>query len=227
MTISIYALFDPREPGVVRYVGKTIRPLNERLWRHLGDLRHNADRSHKRNWLIGLDREGVRPGIRLLEIVADGADWQERERFWIAALSWRLTNGNSGGLGGHIWTQEARQKLREANLGKKASPETIEKLRRSHLGIRPSEESRRKQSEARRGRKMPTGFGAKISAALKGRKMSPEWLAKIAAARRGQKWNDEQRARLKEARKASWAPGGAMRIAMAQRREKKLGLNLD
>lgn len=48
---------------------------------------------------------------------------------------------------GHIVTPEMREKLRKANLGKKASWETREKLRSSHLGFSPTEETRKKISE--------------------------------------------------------------------------------
>ena len=38
MKAKIYALQD--ESGKIRYIGKTLRPLKERLYGHLRDVRH-------------------------------------------------------------------------------------------------------------------------------------------------------------------------------------------
>ena len=52
------------------------------------------------------------------------------------------------------WTEEAREKLRLANLGKKHSGETKEKIRQGNLGKKMSIESREKMRLARLGIKL-------------------------------------------------------------------------
>ena len=74
--------------------------------------------------------------------------------------------------GRHV-SDETRQKMREANLGKKLSRKTRKKLSKALLGIHRSEETRKKMSNAKcgmkfwnngvkciRAKKCPKGFKA-------------------------------------------------------------------
>lgn len=71
-----------------------------------------------------------------------------------------LSRSNS--MKGHVVTEETREKLRAANLGKKASDET-----------------RLKMSAARKGRKNTTEQIEKVAAWHRGRKRSPETIQKL------------------------------------------------
>jgi hypothetical protein len=77
---SIYALCHPGT-GEIRYIGQTVKPLNQRLNGHVSDHKN----SHKTNWVNTLKAQGLRPVIQLLE----EGDWTQeecdaREIEWIA-----------------------------------------------------------------------------------------------------------------------------------------------
>lgn len=94
-----------------------------------------------------------------------------------------LLNKTYGGDGssGTIRTQETREKLRKANLGKKLSPEHREKLSIAAKNRPPiSEKTRAKISAISSNRSAETR--AKIGAWGKGRKQSAETIAKRSAA---------------------------------------------
>ncbi len=116
----IYALADPLDPGTIRYVGKTVKPLHRRLAEHVAD-RNRANRfCHRMAWIRKLVREGRKPVIRALEICSDTV-WVEREQHWIKQfkVSGRLINGTDGGEGGSgnsgwKWSKEALSKVSKA-----------------------------------------------------------------------------------------------------------------
>lgn len=102
----IYALSDER--GVVRYVGKTVRALGDRLGQHRRAARRGELPVNR--WLRKHDAS-----ISLLETVAAGKDWAARERHWIKQFSGllNLTDGGEG-LAGHVFSQEHRSKIAAA-----------------------------------------------------------------------------------------------------------------
>lgn len=92
--VAIYELFDPREPGRVRYVGKTLKPA-KRLTEHRRPK--GLNRLPVARWSLKLRREGVLVQMRVIEWVEA---WQEAERRWIAhyrALGTDLLNIHPGG----------------------------------------------------------------------------------------------------------------------------------
>ena len=93
----IYVLRDPQTLDV-RYVGKTIQPLRDRLGAHM--RRCKQLRTHRDCWIKGLLDAGIKPIIE--EIETASGDWETRERFWIAYYrkhSRSLTNQTEGGGG--------------------------------------------------------------------------------------------------------------------------------
>lgn len=72
----IYVLIDPRD-NAVRYVGKTLRPLN-RLREHISSSKN----PYMRQWIAELRKEGLSPICKFIERTS--VYWNERERFWIA-----------------------------------------------------------------------------------------------------------------------------------------------
>ena len=147
--ITIYGLIDPRSQQL-KYVGMTSKELSVRLDRHMREVGH----CHKRSWIQGLKKVGLKPDIFEIENV-DDTEWEEAERFWISYFKYigcRLTNIADGGMGGR-WnsrgqkrTPEQREKMRMALLGHKTSDETKEKLRKIFIGRKFSDESKRKMS---------------------------------------------------------------------------------
>jgi group I intron endonuclease len=124
--IYIYTLSHPIT-NEVRYVGKTINVLR-RFKQHLHDKRN----SHKASWVKSLKSEGLKPIMTILETCTD--NWQEREIFWISQYD-NLTNHSLGGGVDYIrtTTEETKEKLRQANIGKEKSKEHKAKISQSIL----------------------------------------------------------------------------------------------
>jgi hypothetical protein len=105
--VAIYELFDPREPGRVRYVGKTLQPA-QRLTAHRRPKQLN--RLPVARWSLKLRREGVMVQMRIIEWVEA---WQEAERRWIThyrALGNDLLNIHPGG---DSWRQQLAVSLED------------------------------------------------------------------------------------------------------------------
>ena len=70
---TIYALTEPT--GEIRYVGKTILPLKQRLVNHIGTAKgtkwHPAPKTHKGYWIRSLLRDNEAPIIKALFICED------------------------------------------------------------------------------------------------------------------------------------------------------------
>lgn len=110
MTV-IYALTDPRT-GDIRYVGYSSQ-LSRRFCAHLQDARKGL-LTHKAKWIASLLREGLRPGLEVLEESPVSAPQQEK--IWIAALrskGFNLTNDTDGG-DGVTMTPTIRAKIAQA-----------------------------------------------------------------------------------------------------------------
>lgn len=76
--VYIYALFDTRLPEYVRYVGASIDPA-KRLMTH---ERNGEATEAKRKWVKCLKENGVKVGMRILEIVPEHKAL-ERESYWM------------------------------------------------------------------------------------------------------------------------------------------------
>lgn len=94
-TIYIYALADPGEPSVVRYIGQSAEP-ERRLMSHMNECAE-PNQSARARWLRTLKAIGKHPLVTIL----DAIDWvggmnpaNDLERVWIAryAPARRLVN---------------------------------------------------------------------------------------------------------------------------------------
>ena len=114
-----------------------------------------------------------------------------------AELQSKQFTGTGNGMFGKHHTQEAKDKIRQKNLGKKLTLEQIEKLKKAITGKKKppiTDEHRAKLSAAQSGKNNPR-YGvevsdetrAKISEKAKGRKQSAETVQKKADAIRGLK----------------------------------------
>lgn len=111
---SIYVLRDP-EDGRVRYCGYAA-DVAARLRKHVRDARTGRERTRKADWIRALLARGVQPVVEVVERGTPGADWRERERWWIAhlrSIGAELTNATDGGEGvsGLTWRPEAAARL--------------------------------------------------------------------------------------------------------------------
>lgn len=76
MEIKIYYLKDPIT-NKIRYIGRTSRKLNERLLDHISSS-HSNHNSYKKNWILKLDSQGLKPEIGLLKKV--NCSWKESHK---------------------------------------------------------------------------------------------------------------------------------------------------
>jgi len=127
----IYLLRDNRT-GEIRYVGKTIQSLSERLERHCSAARRGMSQ-HVARWIKSAEYS---VSIEEIECCALGLI-DDRERHWIAlyrSSGARLTNIRDGGEGdgGFTLTVEQRAKIAEANLRRFSSPSAREAVSESN-----------------------------------------------------------------------------------------------
>lgn len=139
MPTMIYVLSDPRVPGSIRYVGKTTSGLPERLRQHIASARR-GDKSHRNHWIASLDAAAVRPLIVCIEVVAAEADWQERERYWIAfyrAAGHPLVNNSGGGDGQdsagwrRYWSDPVHRAAQSEKLGSHCAKPDVRAAKRA------------------------------------------------------------------------------------------------
>lgn len=126
MKTNIYVLVDPRNNNI-KYLGKTIKPLNKRLSAHLSD----KSKSKKSSWIKSLLSQNLKPIIRLVDSIE--SDWEFWEEYWITNLKLlgiELLNHTNGGEGmyGYIPSEETRQKWSIAFKGRKLSEEWKNKI---------------------------------------------------------------------------------------------------
>jgi group I intron endonuclease len=119
MEIKIYGLVDHRN-NEIRYVGKTKRQLNKRLYEHIYNKR--TIRTYKSNWITALRKENLNPLIIELEICNEN-NWIEREQYWINKID-NLTNLTKGGEDGSwTFTDESIKQMSEQAKKRWENPE--------------------------------------------------------------------------------------------------------
>lgn len=168
-------------------MGVTHDDPQRRFARHLSNARKSCPRYHSGKWIASLLRDDTTPVIQIID--QGTGDWEAAEVSWISIYKQQghaLTNHAEGGRGpiGCHRSQETRDRLRAANLGKKQSLEVVEKR------IAPL-----------RGRCLTDEMKAAISAANTGKIRSD----KVRAAMREMRSNPTWRARVSESNKRTWA----------------------
>ncbi len=174
----IYGLVCPIS-NEIRYIGKSDNP-RKRLQEHLNERRHN----HRGNWIQGLRVQGLAPILIILE-ETDADLWQECERRHIAAAraqGYRLTNqtngGEGGGILGRILSTTSRERIANAQRGRKRSPAANEKISAYQRQKRLSDETKQRISEARKGIQFSQETIEKLQRAATGKIHSEESRAK-------------------------------------------------
>ncbi len=160
--MDVYILTD--SAGEIRYVGETDKALEERLKEHLWPS-SLAKPGHKNNWIKALLAKGEKPQIFSLQKADSQAEMDAMEDYYInlfRSQDYSLVNDRGGGEGmknpsletrarmsaakkgkpshrkGAKQSEAAKEKIRQANIGKKASAETKNKMSASHLGNVPT-----------------------------------------------------------------------------------------
>lgn len=244
------------------YVGMSTASVRIRVHRHhLTALRRgNHDNTHlQRVWS---KRGEAAFGCAVLEAMpgATKAEVAAREIHWIATLDttdptkgFNRSTGGEATAKGHKFTPEQRQRISEAHKGIKIrdrGPEWREKLRQANLGKKKSEESKEKARIAMTGKKMSEEAKANMRAAqakiaARGPKppksaetrakiskassrprkpLSEEHKAKLRAARIGKHLSDETKAKMSATTKGvakSKETRARMKVASQLREDKK------
>ena len=201
-----YTIYCHIFPNGKRYVGQTCAPLYRRFGKNGSKY---ADQPYLYNAILKYGWNNIEHTVLASDLSYLEVD--EVERYYIALYN--CTNPDYGyniETGGSLhknMTEATREKLRQANLGKKLSEETCRKMGESrrgvnnpNYGVKYSDERRKQMSEARKGK--PSG--------AKGRKCSEEVKQKIRVAKTGVPshavWTDEAKARVAAAARARMTP---------------------
>lgn len=209
---NIYVLSAP--DGAVRYVGKTVLSLAERLSQHLSKARRGK-KGHTSNWIRSLG--DASPEITLLHVVV-GPGWAAAESALIAGLrgaGYALTNKTDGGEGapGYRHTPSARALVSEALKKRVYSAETRANMSAAQRGHETTAATRARISKAQKGKKrgprpaehVRRGFSTplevrlKQSLAQKGRKISEETRERLRTSHTGKTASEATRQRMREA----------------------------
>jgi hypothetical protein len=110
-----------------------------------------------------------------------------------ATVSQKVSGENNGMYGKHL-SDEAKEKLRNANLGKTLSDETKQKISEGNKGKVTSEETKAKQRESKLGEKNP----------MYGKHMSDSAKSKISEFNKNKIVSDETRRKASESNKATY-----------------------
>lgn len=142
------------------YVGQTIQGLEKRWRGHCKASKHGT--TYLSNAIQKYGSESF--AVELLEETTT-EHLNDRERYWIAKLkpAYNMTEGGEGG----IPSDEVRDKLRAAKLGKSLSIEHRAKMSASHSGEKNSMYGKRGSDNPNFGRKNTPETIAKMSAARK------------------------------------------------------------
>lgn len=221
MASGIYWLYQKSQDRAV-YVGSSSN-IEARFRRHRSELKL---KKHTNSYLqhVWDKYQADDFQFKVLEVCA-APHLLVREQFWADALSplcnlgkfvEHPTRGRKmpamseetrqrmiAALKGRPVTEETRQKLRKANIGKKNNPitkETRVKMRAAHVGKTLTEEHRRKIGDANRGK----------TSHNKGKRLSEETRHKISNALMGKVPSEETRRKLRDAamRRAEHVMGG-------------------
>lgn len=129
MKYKIYKLIDP-STNEIRYVGRTIQKLNNRLKKHI-----NAnDKSYRVNWIKSLLNKNLEPIIKLICETNSFDVCCRLEQFYIQKYKKEglklvnMTNGGEGSIG-FKHSAKSKEKISIKTKLRMSNPEIIEELR--------------------------------------------------------------------------------------------------
>lgn len=139
-------------PSNKRYVGITSNRINRR-WQNGFGYRNNP---YFFNAILKYGWDNIRHEILYEDLSKEDACQIEVEliskyKSNDAKYGYNLSLGGENPYKGFV-SEETKEKIRKANLGKKASKETREKMGKAHRGTHHSEESKKKMSDAKKGK---------------------------------------------------------------------------
>lgn len=166
--VLIYALYDPENSKLPRYIGSTGRSLHERFVEHARDARSRPKYQHHA-WFNLVLSMGRTPSITLLERCDSQEQADTREKHWIAFFRplgclFNIALGGKGAPGvprsekqtqaliarnKRGWTEETRRKQIEIRLGVPQPRETVVKVQ-STAGWKEAQLKLKSANEARK-----------------------------------------------------------------------------
>jgi group I intron endonuclease len=175
----VYGLVDPNS-FEVRYIGKTIRDLEVRLYEHTTRINN----THKSNWIKSLGNST--PSIINLfehsccDVNELNSILYEKEQLLINEYP-NLTNHTDGGQGlvGHKFTEEHKKKISDALSGENNPMYGRYGENNPYYGKKHSDEIRKKISNSLIGTKHTKEHRENISKANKGKKRSKEFIENL------------------------------------------------
>lgn len=178
MEITIYGIYDPNNPDVIRYIGKTKKNVKQRLNQHIYLSKQGVKRPINL-WIKKLLNNNVIPEI--IEIEKTNIDeWCDREIYWVSFYREKneLLNLSDGGGSNLNYTpsQETRKKISEGNKGKigywknkKLTDDHKLKIGESGLGKKRNEITKKNISDSLLGRKLTEEHKLNLSKSNKGK----------------------------------------------------------
>lgn len=179
------------------YIGQTVKNINERFKGHLRGKTY-FDKSLQKYGLNNFD-------ISIIDSASCIEELNKKEEYWIKKCNSVIPNGYNilyGGKNstGHHRSEETKQKLRLANIGKKMSEEAKRKISETSKKLWSNPEWRKKLLVLRKGKTIITEeTKRKISIANKGK-------------RKGFKMPEEQKEKIRI---------GCRKVAMCRKRNEK------
>lgn len=160
----VYGLYCP-VTGELRYIGQTTKPIEKRLGQHLEkyQLLKRTHKNHWINKLLAQGLKPIISTLQTLNNREDLDKAEFYWIRFFKEQGCDLTNRRDGGIGTNNFTPEVRKKLSDAAKeraktrvsylkGKHLPEATKEKLRQANLGKKASLESRAKMSAAGKGK---------------------------------------------------------------------------
>lgn len=128
------------------YVGQTTKELRVRLYNH---------RNNKRSLISkALNKYGEDNfKIEIIDTATSKEDLDEKEMYWIqfynciAPKGYNLTLGGEGTVGYHL-SEETKEKISNANKGRRMTDEARKAISIGHIGLKVSEETKMKMSKS-------------------------------------------------------------------------------
>lgn len=207
----IYALLEPSDEFIPRYIGKSVDPKN-RFAAHCKDFKEG--KTHKERWIRNLHNNGLKPKLKIIAQV-ESKDWQYWEIFYIDAFlkaGFNLTNETDGGDGNHNMSDIVKAKISKSVKGFRHSDETKEKISRIQkekyasgerkpalLGTTASEETKKKMSESQK--KINTEEHKKKLSIAQKNSMTEERKLRISKTRTGMRHSEEAKKKMSESAK--------------------------
>lgn len=179
-----------------RYIGSSANVL-KRVWTHFNGKPGKASAS-----LIAAMKKHGRESFKAYMLErAPREDLPRVEAAWIKYFEPAYNRSSLTETGGRVVATATREKLRQANLGKKMAPHLVEAMRQRLKGHPVSDETRDKIAASHRGLGHGEGAKSKLRADWATRDHS-ERIAKMAKAATGRKASPETRAKMSAAHKA-------------------------